>query len=175
MVLSPLLLPLNVNEVLQKIIKIYFKSSPNKSVKLRSSSWRLRTRKQTKSNLQHFPWILSDRQNSGSVYKKRNLNTCEWTIASTICLFSPAEFCEVWTETHITGFYTGASDEIMFLAKPSSSFPKTLGGLVAKLACAHANVFTSVQNFILGCFGLAHREFSVVERSMWPKSMVLYC
>ena len=175
MVLSPLLLPLNVNKVLQKIIKIYFKLGPHKSVKLWSSSWRLRTRKQRKSNLQHFPWILSDRQNSGSVYKKRNLNTCEWTIASTICLFSPAELCEVWTETHITGFYTGASDEIMFLAKLSSSFPKTLGGLVAKLACVHANVFTSVQNFILGCFGLAHREFSVVEPSMWPKSMVVYC
>ena len=40
-----------------------------------------------------------------------------------------------------------ASDEIMFVAKPSSSFRKTLGSLVAKLACAHANLFTSVQNF----------------------------
>ena len=37
-----------------------------------------------------------------------------------------------------------ASDEIMFVAKLSSSFRKTLGGLVAKLVCAHANVFTSV-------------------------------
>ena len=144
MVLSPLLLPLNVNKVLQKIIKMYFKSSPNKSVKLRSSSWRLRTRKQTKSNLQHFPWILSDRQNSGSVYKKINLNTSEWTIASTICLFPPAGLCDVWTETNITGSFTVASDEIMFVAKLSSSFRKTLGGLVAKLVCAHANVFTSV-------------------------------
>ena len=146
MVLSPLLLPLNVNKVLQKIIKIYFKSSPNRSVKLRSSSWRLRTRKQRKSNLQHFPWILSDRQNSGSVYKERNLNTSEWTIASTIiiCLFPPAGLCDVWTETHITGFFTVASDEIMFVAKLSSSFRKTLGGLVAKLVCAHENVFTSV-------------------------------
>ena len=144
MVLSPLLLPLNVNKVLQKIIKIYFKSSPNKSVKFRSSSWRLRTRKQTKSNLQHFPWILSDRQNSGSVYKKRNLNTSEWTIASTICLFPSAGLCDVCTETHITGSFTVASDEIMFVAKLSSSFRKTLGGLVAKLVCAHANVFTSV-------------------------------
>lgn len=175
MVLSPLLLPLNVNKVLQKIIKIYFKSSPNKSVKLRSSSWRLRTRKQTKSNLQHFPWILSDRQNSGSVYRKRNLNTSEWTIPSTSCLFPPAGLCHVWAKTHIKGFFTVASDEIIFVAKPSSSFPKTLGGLVAKLACAHANVFTSVQNFILGCSGMAHREFTGVEPHTWPKSMVLYC
>lgn len=175
MVLSPLLLPLNVNKVLQKIIKIYFKSSPNKSVKLRSSSWRLRTRKQTKSNLQHFPWILSDRQNSGSVYRKRNLNTSEWTIPSTSCLFPPAGLCHVWAKTHIKGFFTVASDEIIFVAKPSSSFPKTLGGLVAKLACAHANVFTSVQNFILGCSEMAHREFTGVEPHTWPKSMVLYC
>ena len=144
MALSPLLLPLNVNKVLLKIIKIYFKSSPNKSVKLRSSSRRLRTRKQTKSNLQHFPWILSDRQNSGSVYRKRNLTTSEWTIASTTWLFLPAGVCHVWTDTHITGFFTVASDETMFVAKPSSSFRKTLGGLVAKLSCAHANLFTSV-------------------------------
>lgn len=35
--------------------------------------------------------------------------------------------------THITGFFTVASDETMFVAKPSSSFRKTLGGLVANL------------------------------------------
>ena len=50
----------------------------------------------------------------------------------------------MWTETHITGFFTVASDEIMFVAKLSSSFRKRLGGLVAKLVCAHENVFTSV-------------------------------
>lgn len=69
----------------------------------------------------------------------------------------------MWAEAHHTGFFTVASDEIMFVAKPSSSFRKTLGGLVPKLACAHANVFTSVQNFILGCSGMAHRELTGVE------------
>ena len=37
-----------------------------------------------------------------------------------------------------------ASDEIMFVPKLSYSFCETLGGLVPKLACAHANVFTAV-------------------------------
>ena len=58
-----------------------------------------------------------------------------------------------------------ASDEITFVAKLSSSFPETLGGLIAKLACTHANVFTSVQNHF-GLLWVGHREFSVVEPSM---------